>query len=282
VNYHVIVACHNRKELTVQAITRAQIAADVADVRISFTVFDDGSTDGTAEALSAMSESIRVLRGDGSAFWAQSMAIAEKDVLSRDESGDGGFLVWLNDDVALDENAFVRVKSVFAGVPEASIVVGAMRDPTTSQVTYSGMRRNGLHPLSYELVDPGHGTQLVDTFNGNFVVVPIAVAVLLKGIDGGFSHALADIDYGIRAARAGIPRVLAPGTFGTCERNQTPPRQSIRQDWRAFLNAKGGGNYLSLRRILRKRNRLTWRFVIALTYLLWWARRFVGTGRKVG
>lgn len=274
--FFVIMACHNRKELTVRSVEQAQAAADYASVEISFTIFDDGSTDGTAEALADMPQSIQVLRGDGSAFWARGMAQAESAVLgdglaARDESVDI-FLVWLNDDVLLDGTAFLRLRNIIE-THQRTIVVAAMRDAETGSVTYSGLRRRGLHPLGFELALPAELPQPVETFNGNLVIVPIAIARLLGGIDGGFSHAMADIDYGLRCGRARIPVLLAPGTHGTCARNLAGPRQTTFQDWRVFVGLKGGGNYSSLKRILRKSNRFTWLVVVTVTYVLWWLRR---------
>lgn len=275
--FSVIMACHNRSAVTVRAIQRAQDAADAAAIEADFTVFDDGSTDGTAEALSALPQAIRVLHGDGTAYWARGMAVAEAAVLetagvetalSLDE-----FIVWLNDDVTVDQAAFRSLRGIVDQNPGA-VIVGAMREPSTGVLTYSGLRRNGRHPLSYVTVSATEESQPVETFNGNLVVVPVPVARQLCGIDGGFSHAFADVDYGLRCGRAGVPVILAPGTQGTCAKNPTPTRRAARQDWRAFTGPKGGGNFRSLERILRRSNRRTWLLVIACTYSLWWARRF--------
>lgn len=268
----VIVACHNRKMLTIQSIQRAQAAAEEAGIEISFTVFDDASTDGTGEALRSMPIALQVLRGDGSAFWAKGMAAAESEALENAAGGSDEFILWLNDDVVLDDDAFVRLRRSIDRNPRA-VVVGAMRDPQNGEVTYSGMRRHGMHPLSFRMVSPGLSQTKVDTFNGNLVIVPVLVARRLGGIDGVFSHALADIDYGLRCLRLNVPVVLASSTYGTCPRNPIGPRRRALDDWRAFTGAKGGGNYASLKRILIKSNRRSWRMFILATYALWWIRR---------
>lgn len=268
----VIMACHNRRELTLQCIRTAYSAAFLAGADISFTVFDDGSTDGTSEALSALDMPIRILDGDGSAFWARGMAIAEEAVLDLSGERADELIVWLNDDVVLDQSAFRSLSVTLESFP-GSVVVGAMRDPGNGKTTYSGMRRAGLHPLRFDLVCPTNEAQYVEVFNGNLVVVPVAVAKAIGGIDGGFSHALADIDYGLRCRRANVSVILAPSTYGTCSRNMPSPLGGISHDWAAFVGPRGGGNYSSLQRILRKSHRLTWPMIIAVTYVLWWARR---------
>ncbi|TFC61641.1 glycosyltransferase family 2 protein [Cryobacterium sp. TMB1-7] len=276
-NFSVLMACHNRKPLTVRAIDRAQDAADFAGIQISFTVFDDGSTDGTGAALEAMPQSIQILRGDGSAFWAKSMAAAEAVTLRSSETSTDSFLLWLNDDVELDRDALLLLTDAIARNPGA-VIVGAMRDPRSGDVTYSGLTRSGRHPLKFSAIIPRDACQSADTFNGNLVVVPHETARQIGGIDGEFSHAFADIDYGLRAARLDIPIILAPGTYGACTRNAIPPRGPARADWATFRGPKGGGNYPSLRRILEKSHKRSWRLVIATTYVLWWARRMQTLG----
>jgi GT2 family glycosyltransferase len=275
VNLSVIIACHNRRELTVRCIEKAQAAADYAGARISFTVFDDGSSDGTAEALTKMPASLRIMHGDGSAYWASGMAQAEASVLADADVADDGLLLWLNDDVALDIAAFAKLRATIAGAP-GSVIVGAVRDPLSGNTTYSGMRRAGIHPLRFEIVAPKDNPQSIDAFNGNLVIVPVAVARHMGGIDGGFSHAFADIDYGLRCRRANVDVLLAPQTYGNCPRNEIPLRREVWADWLAFTGPKGGGNYSSVRRILGKGNPRSWPLFMAATYGLWWARRASG------
>jgi GT2 family glycosyltransferase len=265
--------------LTLGSIEAAQIAARAANVTASFTVFDDGSTDGTSTALANLQTEVRQLRGDGSAFWAQSMARAEQDVLENQSCADEDFLVWLNDDVRLDETALVRLKQVLEDHPN-SVVIGATRDRTSLRTTYSGMKRSGMHPLRFDLVEPSSRSQNVETFNGNLVLVPVGIARLIGGIDGGFSHALADIDYGLRCGRLGIELLLAPGTHGVCDRNPMEPKQNVRMDWQRFIGSKGGGNFQSLRRILRKGHPMTWPLFILSSYGMWWLRRTMAIVRS--
>jgi len=268
---HVLIACHNRADLTVQSVTGFLASAQKAGIDLSFTVFDDGSTDGTAQRLSEIPTDITVLRGNGSAFWARSMSIAEKCVLNSMAPNSSDFLVWLNDDVRIDDDSVARLVESVNQNPEC-VVVGAVRAPGVDSVSYSGMRRSGVHPLRFRTLPAADASQDVDTFNGNLVVVPTSVALRLGGIDGEFSHGLADIDYGLRCGRMGIRVVQAAGTFGTCPRNPPHPTAAIRTEWARFVGPKGGGNYASLRRILRKSNRRSWLLYIAATYILWWAR----------
>lgn len=266
---HVIMACHNRCKLTVRAASAAARAAGNAGSALTITVYDDGSTDKTANALRELGLGIDIVHGDGSAYWARSMSAAEARVLARTDVSDDDLLVWLNDDVLLDEDAFQNVVETHNAHPGA-VIVGAMRDPTTGFTTYSGLKRAGIHPLRFAIVTPTHEPEPVETFNGNLVAVPVRVARVLGGIDGKFSHALADIDYGLRCGRLHVPVLLQGGTHGACPRNPIPPVSSIWQEWKRFTGVKGGGHFSSLRRIMRKSNPRTWWVWIGATYVRWW------------
>jgi GT2 family glycosyltransferase len=280
---HAILACHNRREITVGAVLSAAAAARVAAVDIDFTVFDDGSTDGTAAALQELDEQISIIAGDGSAYWAMSMARSESRVLAT-EHADGDFLLWLNDDVVLDASSLGTLASV-AETHQGAVVVGATREPATGVLAYAGFRQSGWHPLSFEVVEPQLEPTNVDTFNGNVVLVPTSVARRLGGIDGLFSHALADIDYGLRCKRLGVPVVLASGTIGTCARNLDSPTISLMAEWRRYTGVKGGGNFRSVRHFVLRHAPRKWPAAVMVSYFLWWARRLrslaVRRGRAV-
>jgi len=274
-----LVAAHNRRDLTVRAITGALASAQAAGVTAHATLFDDGSTDGTPEAVTAASgDAVEILRGDGSAFWARSMAATERRALERKGIQAPTVLVWLNDDVSLDLDALPRLLTVHRENRQR-ILVGSMRDPESGETTYGGMRRNGRHPLAFALVEPGAEPIAVAAMNGNLVLVPAATARVLGGIDGEFSHSLADIDYATRSAREGTPVMLAPGTFGTCPRNTVHSARGLREEWSAFTSTKGGGNSRSTARILRRLAPATWWLWWTATYVVWWARRARRPGR---
>ena len=266
-----IVACFNRRELTVRAAQQVLAAADLAGVSSTLIVYDDGSTDGTSESLQLLDPRIEVLAGDGTAFWAKSMAAAEEHALSQQVMPD--YIVWINDDVDFDDDFVQRIVAA-AQLNPGAVVVGAAREPGTQDISYSGMVRGGVHPLNFRRIEPAVDDVLpVETFNGNLVLVPVDVARRLGGLDGQFSHGLADIDYGLRCGRAGVSVLLAPRTYGECARNAMPALTTVSNDWKRFTSAKGGGNFGSLRHILRKSNPVIWPAVISATYAKWIVKR---------
>jgi glycosyltransferase involved in cell wall biosynthesis len=190
-------------------------------------LLDDGSTDGTAEAVKARHPQVEVLRGDGTLFWNGGMRRAFAAVLE----GDYDHYLWLNDDTLLYPGALENLLQTHRRVTEfgvpASIVVGSTRDPDTGDLTYGGLSRESrLRPLRFTPVRPGEGPRECETMNGNCVLVPREVAMAVGNLDGAFTHGMGDIDYAFRAREAGCRVWVAPGYAGSCSRNL------VRGSWR--------------------------------------------------
>ncbi len=260
-----ILASHNRRSQTVACLTSVFRQRLDGDVELEIVLVDDGSSDGTAEEVHARFPQVTVVHGDGSLYWAAAMARAEREAAaSRPE-----YLLWLNDDVVLEPDALATLLEASRASP-SSIVVGALRDPGTGDITYSGVRRRGWHPLRFERVEPDGSLARCDTFNGNVVLVPRAIYEALGGIDDRFSHAAADFDYGLRALRLGFGCLVAPKPVGECARPTVtyPWRDrelAVRERWRLLFDRKGLPPR-SLARYLRRHGGPLWPIYWAAPY----------------
>lgn len=231
----VIMTSHNRRSLTVESIRRVlhQQMDTPVDMRVYLT--DDGSEDGTGEAVESLSDRVMVLQGSGSLYWAAGMARAESEA----NSVGFDYLLWLNDDTFLFRDALHTLMRVSERNPDA-IVVGAAREPDSRSIAYGARRRvSAWHPQRFELLPLSADVQEADTFNGNIVLVPRRVHDRIGNIDGEFPHAYADDDYGLRARAAGLRVLQAPGVLGECALN--PPVGPVRgwAAWRAAQDPKG-------------------------------------------
>lgn len=214
----VLMACHNRRPKTLACLAALRRAAASAGSNYLLYLFDDGSSDGTAEAALAVEPQACILRGDGSSFWNRSMHAAFAEAMRRGHS----HYLWLNDDTTLAPEALNELFSTTrrSGNDEV-IVVGAVRDPVSGNLSYGGSRRASprWRPFLAHNVEPGGEPAAVDIINGNVVLVPHAVATRLGNLDPTFEHAMGDTDYALRARRAGIT-ILQTGRFvGDCSRN---------------------------------------------------------------
>lgn len=217
----------NRRNLTLSCLEALSGQRDIDEIEITVFLVDDGSRDGTSEAVAQRFPAVRLLRGNGSLYWGGGTRMAFQSAI---EEGFDAYL-WLNDDSLLYENAVGKLVRVFKEINEAglaTIVVGSMCDPISGGQTYGGyqIRKSGLR-IYFDKVTPDEVRTLkCNTMNGNFVLIPAAVVQKVGNIDEVFMHQRGDVDYGLRTQKLGFSIVLAPGYFGTCLDN------SIKSTWR--------------------------------------------------
>lgn len=217
----VIMACHNRREKTLACLRALTAQRLLAQVAIHALLVDDGSTDGTAEAVADAFPDVEILKGDGQLYWNGAMHRG----LNAAMRGGYTFYVLLNDDTVLHTEAIDTVLSTYdqlvTGGHVNSIVVGSVSDPATGEISYGGLRRGPWWiPLRLARALPGAVPVQCDTFNANFVLIPASVAALVGNMDAAFTHASGDYDYGFRAQILGCRIWVAPGILGECQLNR--------------------------------------------------------------
>lgn len=217
----VVLACYNRKETTLRCL-RSLYQSVTPVVKLKVYLFDDASPDGTARVVRELYPDVRVIDGDGKQFWCGGMRAAMKEATRAPHD----FLLWLNDDVDLAEGfldvllaSHRRAELEFGDGPH--VVVGAVADPNSGGITYSGYRRRSrFNPAKFTLVVPDP-TQLrsCDTMNGNCVLFPAEIVKRAGEIDPAYIQQIGDSDYGYRCVKAGAKIWVAPKITGTCSPN---------------------------------------------------------------
>jgi GT2 family glycosyltransferase len=252
--------CHNRREQTLRCLGVLS-SQDLPDTDLRVYLTDDGSTDGTSVAISAVDLPIEVIAGSGELYWAAGMAIAERAAMGDDPD----LLLWLNDDVVLDPDGLSRLLTIHEQAPDA-IVVGIVRDPDTGGSTYGGRNRRGRHQQRFSSVPHADRIQRANAFNGNVVLIPRSARRIVGPIDGLFAHAYADDDYSLRATKLGVPILCGAGTVGICPPNPARAAPTImRRAWRQ-LQAPKGLPWRSQVRYLRRHGGLLWPAYLAWCY----------------
>jgi glycosyltransferase involved in cell wall biosynthesis len=273
-----ILTSHNRRAQTL-ACLQAFFAQQIDDAELHAVLVDDGSSDGTADAVAAEFARCTVLHGDGSLYWARGMAMAEAEALRAKPD----YLLWLNDDVVLSPTAVPALLHIAGDVTGPVVVAGALVDPVTGVDSYGAVRRVDWHPMRYALVPPNGSVQDGDTCNGNVLLVPAETLHVIGGIDGGFEHGYADFDYGLRVRKAGGRVVLSPTPVGTCSENtsfaaRAQAAGTLRERLRVLGDVKGRP-WRSEVRYLRRHASVWWPAIFAVPYLK--AAASVGRGRSV-
>jgi len=273
VRIFILIACHNRADLTYRLLESLENQHFDRNHALEVLAVDDGSTDNTAKVLESCRLVTETVYGSGDLYWAKSMGLAESIALlkiSQSAGSEQDYLLWLNDDVQLDLHA-IQSSITAAEVNPNSIIVGKTISKADGRLTYGPLVREGLHPLGFRL--PSESEQVeTDAFNGNFVLIPFSAALKVGSIQTKYSHGMADIDYAIRAKKLGISIVVLQHPVGFCERN-SPKRHSTRLSaWAEFIGKKGAGNPKSMLLLLKTSSR-TWHLWMVATYVIWWMRR---------
>ena len=221
-NLAVIMTCYNRRNTTLACLNALYQQKNHCDIYLT----DDGSSDGTTEAVKAEYPEVQILQGNGNLFWVGGMHLAFGEAIKYQYD----YYLWLNDDTFLEANAVSKLLQVHQNLTELgypdSIVVGSTKDSITGKATYGGaVKSKKWYSNKFEFLEPSSIIQKCDAMYGNCVLIPKSVAAKVGNIDTAFVHSLGDLDYALRAHKLGCKIWVAPGYIGNCTKN------SIRNSW---------------------------------------------------
>lgn len=240
-----IITCHNRKEKTLACLEKLFKNTLPEAYSLDVYLVDDGSTDGTEQAIHQQYPGVNIIKGDGNLYWNGGMRVAFSAAMDKGYD----YYMWLNDDTQLYPSAIETMISASAQLSAQSnkpvVVVGSTQASLSGKVSYGGMRRLSYwRPLTYTLVSPSNIPELCDTMNGNCVLIPREIASAVGNLEKSFIHSMGDIDYGLRVGKAGFCVYVSPGFVGQCERNPTDQTfldksLSLTVRWKKIISVKG-------------------------------------------
>lgn len=237
----VLVTCHNRREKTLKCLTHLFSNELWSSDNHKMEVFlvDDGSTDGTGEAVRSKFPEVHVIKGTGNLFWNQGMRLAW-NVASMHYNYN--YYLWLNDDTFLEKNALENIiddyKEVLKKENNAVILIGACKESKGSNTfSYGGRNDNGP-------VIPNGKLQQCKYINGNIVLISRRVFEKIGFLSHEYTHTMGDIDYGLRAKKEGIKCYTTKKFIGTCSSNERipnwcNPKLPLTKRWKIFHSPLG-------------------------------------------
>ncbi|MFC1652798.1 glycosyltransferase family 2 protein [Planctomycetota bacterium] len=235
----VLITCYNRKDTTLACLKTLFGQVLPSQVRLDVYLVDDASTDGTSDAVRQTFPTVHILNGSGLLYWSGGTRLAWQQALKKQYC----YYLWLNDDTCLTPNALDILLAVDKTAQK--IVVGSCCDPITGEHTYGGrIRRNTRIQLPTEPILPEDRPIHCETMNGNIVLVPQFVVDTVGILSSEYTHTIGDVDYGLRAQKAGLSVLVAPGYLGKCARHKqiaawTDPHTSLLKRLKNMCEPKG-------------------------------------------
>lgn len=206
----VLLTTFNRKEKTISCLESLYAQQLPADVAFEVFLTDDGSKDGTADAVKKTFPEVHVFHGNGSLFWAGGMRNSWKQAIQHEFD----YFLLLNDDTVLHENAInILLES---NRKQKAVCVGTTLDKASGSLSYGGRKvSNGFQLKSYKVHSDTDYVEC-DLGNANIMLVPKAVVDKIGILSDVFTHGIADYDFTLKAKKNGFPVLVAPGILGYC------------------------------------------------------------------
>ena len=214
----ILLTVYNRKQEALETLRAClgEIDGMKADDNLSFTVYmlNDASTDGMAEVVSQTFPQVRIVEGAGYLYWNRGM----RQVWEEAAREDYDFYLWLRLGTRLRPGALSTLMETSHFLRHKALLVGTAA--VAGDVPYAGGRTR-----KNRLIEPDPAIPVpCYTFNGYLVLVPKAVFRVLGNLDPFYRHNFGDYDYGVRAMKAGISRVVAPGILADYYGKRELPR----------------------------------------------------------
>lgn len=244
----VLLTCHNRKDKTLACLGSLFEAKIPLGYKLDVFLTDDGSTDGTQNAVKERYPQVTVLKGSGNLFWAGGMRMAWKAAIQA-KSYDAYLLI--NDDVVLHvdflTNLIETEKYSLQKNGTKGIYSGVTIDEKTKKVTYGGHRIKTNHLIMRsQMLSPEETPQECEITNANVLWISKQVVDKIGIFDNKFTHGIADYDYSLQAHNKNIPVYLAPNVCGICVndhgKNWRPANRPLK-DRIAYLKSPKGLAY---------------------------------------
>ncbi len=221
----VLLTCFNRKEKTIASLTALHTAFNESSKGWSMSIYltDDGSTDGTSQAVLEHFPEVNLLKGDGTLYWAGGMRNSWGEAL---KGGYDAYLL-LNDDTYVYPQLFEAVlktqEHCVANYGMGGVYIGSTIDSRTKKVSYGGSIFTNRFLAKMNRLQPGDKPVPCQLGNANIMWVSKHVVDRIGILSDGYVHGMADYDYTLRATKKNLPVLVMPGVVGECINDHKDP-----------------------------------------------------------
>lgn len=220
----IVTPVHNRREITLQCL-RSLSKINSEGLSIHTIVVDDGSTDGTSEAIETEFPDVEVMRARGDLWFTEGTNVGVRRALESDPK----YVVMMNDDQVFDDKFLEYLVETAEANPRS--IVGPLlllwdQPHKIFQIapvwdTWLGGWQHWYQQTVWTVPDKPFE---VDLIVGNCVLVP-AEAIRECGLMNSRRYPnFGDAEYTPRLKRAGWKLLIDPRSRVFCQPNTLPPR----------------------------------------------------------
>ena len=236
----VLLTCYNRKKITLSCLDCLYKQIGTDDIDMTIFLVDDGSKDGTSDAVRSQYPKVKLIAGDGNLFWAGGMRLAWNTALN---SGSFDYFWLVNDDTYIYEDTLQNLmKADEYSVKEFGkhgIYVGSTLDPITKEHSYGGQILNSMDNYASKIIYPNGKYQSCHFCNANILMVTSSVTDSLGVFCGRYTHSIADYDYSMQAYLAGFPVLVLPAYCGECKNDHISQSGKLKNRIQYLYSPKG-------------------------------------------
>ena len=193
----IIIPVYNRKTMTLMCLNTLEQNGDLE--RYKVVVINDGSSDGTGEAIQAAHPTVTVLEGDGNLWWTGAIALGMQYAYEQGAE----FFVWLNDDCQLAPETLSHLVAFGRSHPNSIVGCQGVEVGNLGAIAFGGKRKTW---QGYRFLQASLGQVLpCDLLSGNLVCMPRAVVEKIGYPDSQWvPHYGGDALFLVRAQKAGF------------------------------------------------------------------------------
>ena len=224
IRVEIVAPVHNRKDITLQCLrSLSRLETDGLDVGV--VIVDDGSTDGTGNAIRSTYPDVKIIEGDGNLWFTEGTNAGIRRALECDPK----YLLLINDDQIFDAKSLAFMIETAEKHPRS--VVGPLlllwdtphKLFQTSPV-WETMSGGWLHWYSQTVWTVPKKTWKVDLIVGNCVLVPSAALTECGLMDSKRYPNFGDAEFTPRLRKAGWKLLIDPRARIFCQPNAFPAR----------------------------------------------------------